>query len=74
MEKLGVFLTGKFMHFVLLLLVVTNAVILGLEAESALVRNYEPLIKQIDFLVLTVLTVSIFLRLLVFRTHFFEYG
>ena len=50
MEKLGAFITGKFMHSVLLLLVVINAVILGLEAESALVRGYEPLIQQIDFI------------------------
>ncbi|NCP62281.1 MAG: ion transporter [Alphaproteobacteria bacterium] len=74
MEKLGAFITGKFMHSVLLLLVVINAVILGLEAESALVRGYEPLIQQIDFIVLTVLTISISLRVIVFRTHFFEYG
>lgn len=74
MEKLGAFLTGKFMHFVLLILVLTNAIILGLEAESAMVRDYEPLIKQIDFVVLTILAVSISLRVLVFRTHFFEYG
>lgn len=74
MEKLGVFLTGKFMHFVLLLLVLTNAIILGLEAELDLVRGYEPLITKIDFIVLTVLSISIALRVIVFRTHFFDYG
>tara|TARA_R110002095_G_scaffold114088_6_gene99656 strand:- start:1521 stop:2240 length:720 start_codon:yes stop_codon:yes gene_type:complete len=74
MEKLGAFLTGKFMHSVLLLLVLTNAVILGLDAESSLVRGYESLIKQVDFIVLTILSISIALRVIVFRTRFFDYG
>ncbi len=74
MEKVGNFLTGKLMHSVLLLLVLINAAVLGMQAEPDIFQEYLPLIAQVDFIVLTLLVVSVSLRVIVFGKHFFEYG
>ncbi len=73
-DQIGVFLNGKFMHSVLLLLVLGNAAILGMESEADIFKDHMPLILKIDFWILTILTVSVSLRVIIFRHHFFEYG
>ena len=74
MEKIGDFLTGKLMHSILLVLVLINAAVLGMEAEKDLFLDHLPLIQKIDFVVLSLLVVSVSLRVIVFKKHFFEYG
>ncbi len=74
LDKIGEFLNGKFMHSLLLLLVLANAAVLGMELEPEIFKEQMPLIKQVDFIVLTILAISVSLRVIIFRHHFFEYG
>lgn len=74
LDKLGEFLNGKFMHSILLLLVLANAAVLGMELEPLIFHDYMHIINKVDFFVLTILSVSVSLRVLIFRSHFFEYG
>lgn len=74
MERLGNFLTGKFMHSFLLILVIINSAVLGMEAEPDIFNDYLPLMHAIDFWALTILVLSVTLRVIVFRKTFFEYG
>ena len=69
-DKIGVFLNGKFMHSLLLLLVLANAAILGMESEADIFQDYMPLILKADFWILTILAVSVSLRVIIFRHHF----
>lgn len=74
LDRIGNFLTGKVMHSVLLILVLINAAVLGMEAEPDIFGEHMGFIHKVDMIVLTILALSVSLRVLVFRHHFFEYG
>lgn len=74
LDKIGVFLTSKIMHSVILSLVLVNAVVLGMLAQPESFVGYMPLVEIVNEVVLTLLALSVSLRVIVFRSHFFEYG
>ncbi|MFT5173429.1 MAG: voltage-gated sodium channel, partial [Gammaproteobacteria bacterium] len=56
----------------IMLLIVVNAVILGLETVPAAMAQYGPLLIAIDHLILGVFVVEILLRIYVYRLNFFR--
>ena len=73
-DHIGAFLKGKFMQTFLLFLVISNAIVLGMQLEVDVFYKYMPLIKQVDLCILIILSISVSLRVLVFRKTFFNYG
>lgn len=51
-----------------------NAVIIGISTDDSIYQNYQSLFIFLDILVLSIFTVEIILKLVVYRRHFFKDG
>lgn len=71
MIKIENFFHGKFMHWVITLLVMTNAVILGLKTEPNVVGTYGHILEALDLIIVSTLVVEIIVRFLGTQRRFF---
>ncbi len=70
-EKIRKLVEGvKFQNFIVVLIVI-NAIILGMETSDYLMREFGVFLKTIDALILKVFVIEILLRLYVYRFRFF---
>ena len=70
-EKIHQLVEGtKFQNFIVVLIVV-NAIILGMETSDYLMQNFGVFLKTVDALILKVFVIEILLRLYVYRFRFF---
>ncbi len=56
----------------IMILIVINAIILGLETSPSIMNSYGPLLEWIDHIILAVFVIEILARLIVQRTAFFR--
>ncbi|WP_019414876.1 ion transporter [Paenisporosarcina sp. TG20] len=63
----------KFNHFITILILV-NALLVGLETYPSIVRDYGTWFLIIDLIILGLFTVEILLKLMIYRTSFFKNG
>ncbi len=62
---------GKIFQHSIIVLIVINAIILGMETSQSLMAQYGPFLKTLDALILKVFVIEILLRLYVHRWRFF---
>lgn len=72
MIKIEEFFHGNFMHWVITLLVLTNAVILGLKTEPNVISAYGSLLEAMDNIIVTILVIEIVVRFLGTQKRFFS--
>ncbi|WP_017380729.1 ion transporter [Paenisporosarcina sp. TG-14] len=65
--------SSKFTHFITTMILI-NAIIVGLETYPSIVREYESWFSIIDIIVLSIFTVEILLKLIIYRASFFKNG
>ncbi len=73
-ERLGVFVESDRVQLVIIILILFNALILGLETFPAIVRSYGPLLGVLDRIVLLVFITEIGAKLLYRGFGFFKNG
>lgn len=71
-EKLGVLIESVPVQRTIIALIITNAIILGLETSQALMQEWGNLLRAIDALILMAFVVEIVLRIVVHRLSFFR--
>lgn len=71
MIKIEEFFHSDFMHWVITLLVLTNAVILGLKTEPNVISSYGALLEAMDNIIVTILVIEIVVRFLGTQKRFF---
>tara|TARA_A100000171_G_C2113698_1_gene136527 strand:- start:388 stop:1254 length:867 start_codon:yes stop_codon:yes gene_type:complete len=72
MLKIEDFFHSNLMHWVITVLVLANAIILGLKTESSITSLHGPLLETIDHAIITVLVIEIIVRFLGTQTRFFK--
>ena len=73
-HKLRQFVSHRLFQLTILLLIVFNAVILGLETSKPIMERYGTFIHQSNNIILGIFTIEIVLRLLAFGGNFFKKG
>ena len=71
-EKLTVFIESTRVQQTIIVLIIINAVLLGLETSQSLMLEWGSLLYAIDALILVIFVVEIVLRILVHRLSFFR--
>jgi len=66
------FITDPRTERTIMVLIVINAIILGLETSPAIMNSYGPLLEWIDHIILAIFVIEILARLVVQRTAFFR--
>ena len=64
----------KAFELTITLLIIVNAVILGLETDTEIVANHGQTLKRLDHLLLLIFTAEIMLRIYIYRSRFFTDG
>lgn len=72
MIKTEEFFHSHFMHWVITLLVLVNAIILGLKTEPNIISSYGPLLEAMDHIIVTILVIEIIIRFLGTQKRFFK--
>ncbi|WP_394219618.1 ion transporter [Halobacillus trueperi] len=72
--KLRHFIEHKSFSRFILAVILINAVIIGISTDDSIYQSYQSLFIFLDILVLSIFTVEIFLKLVVYRSHFFKDG
>ncbi|MEC3885617.1 ion transporter [Halobacillus litoralis] len=72
--KLRHFIEHKSFSRFILTVILINAVIIGISTDDSIYQNYQSLFIFLDILVLSIFTVEIILKLVVYRRHFFKDG
>lgn len=72
MIKIEEFFHGNFMHWVITLLVLVNAIILGLKTEPNVISSYGSLLQTMDNIIVTILVIEIIIRFLGTQKRFFS--
>lgn len=70
-ERLKEILEGKLFQNTIIVLIILNAIILGLETSQTLMAQYGTLLKTLDSLILFIFILEIALRLFAYRLRFF---
>ncbi|WP_146815547.1 ion transporter [Halobacillus faecis] len=63
----------SFSRFILAVILI-NAVVIGISTDDSIYQNYHSLFIFLDILVLSIFTIEIILKLVVYRSHFFKDG
>ena len=70
-EKIADFISTRRFEWAIIILVVINALILGLETSDTVMAKIGPVLKTLDAIILVVFVVELLLRFYVFRWRFF---
>ena len=70
--KIEDFFHSNFMHWVITILVLTNAIILGLKTEPNVVSAYGHALEALDQIIVSILVLEIFIRFLGTQKRFFK--
>ncbi len=73
-DKVALFIETKLFSYGIVFLILTNAVILGLETDKEIYGAYGTILRSIDTILLSMFTIEIALKLFVYRTKFFQSG
>ena len=72
--KLKTFLDSTFVKNVIIIVILFNAVLLGLETSQTVMAQFGALIKTLDGLCLIIFVIELALKLLAYRSSFFKNG
>lgn len=72
--KIATFVEHPYFIAFITILILTNAVTLGLETNSAMLERYGDILSFIDFSVIVIFTIEISLKLYAYRLSFFRSG
>ena len=67
-------LLSKTLHGFIIILVVLNGLVLGLQTKPEIVKAHGELLYRLDFFIISLLAVEILLRLVTMRARFFQRG
>ena len=70
-EKIKNFIEGNKFQNTIIVLIIINAIILGMETSTYLMDNYGVWLKAIDAIIIKIFVIEIILRIYVYRLHFF---
>ncbi len=72
MEKLRVLLESRRFEYAIMVLIVINAIVLGLETDPRMMARFGGFMAMLDTLILVVFTVELIARLFVYRLSFWK--